>query len=137
LRVGYALGDVKLIEALRRVKDSFNSYPLGRIAQAGATAAVRDGAYFRSSCAKVVAGREAMTQELIRLGFDVLPSSANFVFARHPAQGGLELAAALREHAILVRHFNKPRTTPYLRITVGTEDDVRRLIAAATDVLRD
>lgn len=135
LRVGYALGDVGLIEALRRVKDSFNSYPLGRIAQAGATASVRDGAYFRESCAKVVAGREAMTRELTGLGFVVLPSSANFVFARHPARSGPELAAALREHAVLVRHFDKPRIAPYLRITVGTEDDTRRLIAAAAGIL--
>ena len=88
LRVGYALGDAGLIEALRRVKDSFNSYPLGRIAQAGATASVRDDGYFRASCARVVAGREAMTHELVRLGFEVLPSSTNFVFTRHPAYGG-------------------------------------------------
>ena len=136
LRVGYALGDVGLIEALRRVKDSFNSYPLGRVAQAGATASARDEAYFRESCARVVAGREAMTRELVSLGFEVLPSSANFVFARHPLRGGPEFASALREHAVLVRHFNKPRTAPYLRITVGTEDDARRLIAAAVDILR-
>jgi histidinol-phosphate aminotransferase len=136
LRVGYALGDAGLIEALRRVKDSFNSYPLGRIAQAGATASVRDEAYFRESCAKVVAGREAMTRELTKLGFVVLPSNANFVFARHPARGGAEFATALRESAVLVRHFDKPRIAPYLRITVGTEDDTRRLIAVAADVLR-
>jgi histidinol-phosphate aminotransferase len=135
LRVGYAIGDAGLIEALRRVKDSFNSYPLGRIAQAGATASVRDDAWFRESCARVIAGREAMTQALTGLGFAVLPSSANFVFARHPARFGAELAAALRERAVLVRHFNKPRTAPYLRITVGTEDDTRRLIAAVADVL--
>jgi histidinol-phosphate aminotransferase len=136
LRVGYAIGDVGLIEALRRVKDSFNSYPLGRAAQAGATASVRDKTYFRENCARVVAGREAMTRELIRLGFVVLPSSANFVFARHPAQPGAEFAAALRKHAVLVRHFDKPRTAPYLRITVGAEDDSRKLIAAAADILR-
>ena len=135
LRVGYALGDVGLIEALRRVKDSFNSYPLGGVAQAGATAAVRDDAYFRESCARIVAGREAMTRELMRLGFAVLPSSTNFVFARHPARGGAELAAGLRERAVLVRHFSNPRTAPYLRITVGTEDDTSRLIAAAADIL--
>ena len=135
LRVGYALGGVGLIEALHRVKNSFNSYPLGRLAQAGATASVHGDAYFHESCARVVAGREAMTRELIRLGFVVLPSSVNFVFARHPARGGPEFAAALREHAVLVRHFNKPRTAPYLRITVGTEDDVRRLIAAAVLIL--
>src|SRR6516162_2941230 len=110
LRVGYTLGGVGLIEALHRVKNSFNSYPLGRLAQVGATASVYDDAYFRESCARVVAGREAMTRELVRLGFVVLPSSANFVFARHPARGGPEFAAALREHAVLVRHFNKPRT---------------------------
>src|SRR5437016_14552707 len=135
LRVGYALGGVGLIEALHRVKNSFDSYPLGRLAQAGATASVHDDAYFHESCARVVAGREAMTRELIRLGFVVLPSSANFVFGRHPARGGPEFAAALREHAVLARHFNKPRTAPYLRITVGTEDDVRRLIAAAVLIL--
>jgi histidinol-phosphate aminotransferase len=137
LRVGYALGDEGLIEALRRVKDSFNSYPLGRIAQAGATASVRDETYFRESCAKVIAGRETMARELVRLGFVVLPSHANFVFARHPGASGFELAAALRERGVLVRHFNKPRTAPYVRITVGTEDDTRRLITAAMDVLKD
>jgi histidinol-phosphate aminotransferase len=135
LRVGYAIGDAGLIEALRRVKDSFNSYPLGRIAQAGATESVRDDAYFRESCARVVAGREAMTRQLTALGFIVLPSSTNFVFARHPAKNGAELAAGLRERAVLVRHFNKPRTASYLRITVGTEDDTRRLIAAVTEIL--
>lgn len=135
LRVGYALGHPGLIEALRRVKDSFNSYPLGRPAQAGAIASVRDNDYFQASCARVIAGRDAMTSALHRLGFTVLPSSANFVFATHPAMGGAELAAALRERAVLVRHFNKPRTAPYLRITVGTEDDTGRLIAAAKDIL--
>ncbi|MBS0643878.1 MAG: histidinol-phosphate transaminase [Proteobacteria bacterium] len=135
LRVGYAIGQAGLIEALRRVKDSFNSYPLGRIAQAGATASVRDDAYFRQSCARVIAGREAMTQALTKLGFSVLPSGANFVFARHSAVGGPELAAGLRERAVLVRHFNKPRTAPYLRITVGTEADTQRLIGAAAEVL--
>lgn len=131
LRVGYALGHAGLIEALRRVKDSFNSYPLGRVAQAGATASVRDDPWFRASCARVVAAREAMTRELVKLDFVVLPSSANFVFARHPERDGAELAAALRKHAVLVRHFDKPRTAPWLRITVGTEDDIGRLIAAA------
>jgi histidinol-phosphate aminotransferase len=137
LRVGYALGDAEVIAALRRVKNSFNSYPLGRIAQAGATASVRDEAHFRESCARVIAGREALTRELIKLGFAVLPSSANFVFARHPARGGSELAAVLRNHAVLVRHFRTPRTAPYLRITVGSDDDIRRLIAAAVNVLGD
>lgn len=136
LRVGYALGDAGLIEALTRVKDSFNSYPLGRIAQAGATASVRDDAYFRQACAKVIANRESMTRALEGLGFEVLPSSANFVFARHPAHEGLALTKGLRDRAVLVRHFSKPRTTDWLRITVGTEAEIHRLVEAAADILK-
>jgi len=97
LRVGYAIGDADLIEALTRVKDSFNSYPLGRPAQAGAIASLEDEAYFQQSRARVIEGRERLTRGLVRLGFEVLPSSANFVFARHPAHQGEALAAALRE----------------------------------------
>jgi histidinol-phosphate aminotransferase len=136
LRVGYALGDAGLIEALTRVKDSFNSYPLGRIAQAGAAASVRDDAFFKASCAKVVANRAAMTAALEGLGFEVLPSSANFVFARHPARDGTTLAAGLRNRAVLVRHFNKPRIADWLRITVGTEAEIARLVEAATEILK-
>ena len=137
LRVGYALGDAGLIEALTRVKDSFNSYPIGTVAQAGAAASVRDEAYFRECCARIIAGREAMTQALVERGFVVLPSSANFIFARHPDRDGPELAAELRARAVLVRHFNKPRTAPYLRITVGTEEDTARLIAAVDEILKN
>ena len=137
LRVGYALGNAGLIEALTRVKDSFNSYPIGTVAQAGAAASVRDEAYFRECCARIIAGREAMTQALVERGFVVLPSSANFIFARHPDRDGPELAAELRARAVLVRHFNKPRTAPYLRITVGTEEDTARLIAAVDDILKN
>ena len=119
LRVGYALGDAELIEAIRRVKDSFNSYPLSRPSQAGAIASVKDEAYFQASVARVLELRAKLTEGLGRLGFSVLPSSTNFVFARHPARGGAELAAARRERAVLVRHFGKPRIADYLRITVG------------------
>ncbi len=130
LRVGYAIGDAALIEALVRVKDSFNSYPLGRLAQAGAIAAVEDEAYFQRSRAMVITERNRMTRALSGLGFEVLPSSANFVFARHPAHTGAALAAALRAQAILVRHFTTPRIADYLRITVGTSGDTDCLIAA-------
>ena len=136
LRVGYALGDAGLVEALTRVKDSFNSYPLGRIAQAGAAASVRDDAYFRESCARVIANRATMTRALEGLGFEVLPSSANFVFARHPGRDGTALAAGLRTRAVLVRHFNKPRIADWLRITVGTEAEIHRLVEAATEILK-
>ena len=136
LRVGYALGDAGLIEALRRVKDSFNSYPLDRLAQAGARAAIEDEAYFQASRAMVMRNRDKLSEGLAGLGFAVLPSSANFVFARHEKRNGAELAAALRERAVLARHFAKPaRIAPYLRITVGAEEEIARLLSALKDIL--
>ena len=136
LRVGYALGDAGLIEALLRVKDSFNSYPLDRFAIAGAAAAMEDRAYFERSCAKVVATRTRMAQDLAALGFEVLPSAANFVFARHPLHGGAELAAKLRERGVLVRRFGKPqRIAQFLRITVGTDAQCEALIEALKTIL--
>lgn len=131
LRVGYAIGQAHLIEALNRVKDSFNSYPLDRFAQAGALASMEDQAYFESICARVVATRTRLVAALEALGFEVLPSAANFIFARHPAHEGAALAAALRERSIIVRHFRQPaRIAPFLRITVGTDAQCDALIAA-------
>lgn len=130
LRVGYAIGDAGLIEALTRVKDSFNSYPLDRLAQVGAIAALEDEEHFQRHRAMVMQERDRMTTELSRLGFEVLPSAANFVFARHPARSGAALAAALREQGVLVRHFDRPRIADHLRITVGASSDTDRLIAA-------
>ena len=135
LRVGYAIGDAGLVEALTRVKDSFNSYPLGRPAQAGAIAALGDEAYFQWARACVIEGRERMSKGLVRLGFDVLPSSANFVFARHPAHDGAALASALRRRAIIVRRFDAPRISNHLRITVGTADQIDRLLSALSSIL--
>jgi histidinol-phosphate aminotransferase len=135
LRVGYAIGDAGLIEALTRVKDSFNSYPLGRPAQAGAIASLEDEDWFQKGRAAVMEGRERLNRGLIRLGFEVLPSSANFVFARHPAHEGATLAAALRQRAVIVRHFSAPRISDYLRITVGTDEQIARLLSALSAVL--
>src|SRR6202521_3974005 len=135
LRVGYAIGDADLIEALTRVKDSFNSYPLGRPAQAGAIASLEDEAYFQQGRTRVIEDRERLNRGLVRLGFEVLQSSANFVFARHPAQEGAPLAAALRQRAVIVRHFAAPRIADYLRITVGTDEQINRLLSALSDIL--
>ena len=134
LRVGYAIGDADLIEALTRVKDSFNSYPLGRPAQAGAIASLEDEAYFQQSRARVIEGRERLNRGLVKLGFEVLPSGANFVFARHPAHEGATLATALRQRAVIVRHFSAPRISDYLRITVGTDEQIDRLLSALSDI---
>ena len=137
LRVGYALGDAGLVQALTRVKDSFNSYPLGRPAQAGAIASLEDESHFQQSRSAVMRGRDELGAALARLGFEVLPSQANFVFARHPNRSGQALAAALRERAVLVRHFTAPRISDYLRITVGSASDLIRLIEALRDILAE
>ncbi len=137
LRVGYAIGDAALIEGLTRVKDSFNSYPLGRPAQAGAVAALQDEAWFAQTRAAVIAGRTRLSKGLTRLGFEVLPSSANFVFARYPSRAGATLAAALRQRAVLVRHFNAPRIADFLRITVGTDSQTDRLLEALASILAE
>jgi histidinol-phosphate aminotransferase len=131
LRVGFAIGQRPLIEALERVKDSFNSYPLDCLAIAGAVAAIKDEAWFEQTRGRIIASREKLVRDLSGLGFEVVPSMANFVFARHPGHGGAELAAGLRKHGVLVRHFAKPRIGDFLRITVGTEDQCSRLIAVA------
>ena len=128
LRVGFAIGQRPLIEALERVKDSFNSYPLGCLAQAGAVAAIEDEAWFAETRSRIIESREALVASLAGLGFEVLPSAANFVFARHPRHRGAELFARLRAQGVLVRHFGKPRIADFLRITVGTDAQCGRLI---------
>ena len=132
LRVGFAVGHPALIEALERVKNSFNSYPLDRLAIVGAVAAMEDEAYFKRCCQAVIATRDALTAELQTLGFDVLPSAANFIFVRHPQHDAAQLALALREQSIIVRHFKLPRIDQFLRITVGSEAECKAL----TDALR-
>jgi histidinol-phosphate aminotransferase len=136
LRIGYAIGDAALIDGIRRVKDSFNSYPLDRLAQVGAIASLADEAYFQSMTARVIENRRRLSEGLGRLGFDVLPSSANFVFARHPHHAGEALAAALRTRAILVRRFARPRIAEYLRITVGAETEIDRLLSALSEIMQ-
>jgi histidinol-phosphate aminotransferase len=134
MRVGFAFGDPALIDALTRVKDSFNSYPLDRLAQAGALASYEDQAWFEQGCAKVVASREKLAAELKALGFDVVPSAANFVFAKHPAHDAAQLAAALKAKEIFVRHFKLPRIDQHLRISIGTPDECDALVAALKDI---
>lgn len=131
LRVGYALGQPGLIEGLVRVKDSFNSYPLDRLAQAGAVACLEDRPYFEQTRDKVIASRVRLVAGLGARGFEVLPSGANFVFARHVRQRAGELAGALRARSVVVRHFTKPaRIADFLRITVGTDAQCAALLDA-------
>lgn len=135
LRVGYAMGSRVLIDALERVKNSFNSYPIDRLAEAGAAASIEDTDYFEQACQFVIATRTDLVSQLQTLGFEVLPSAANFVFARHPGHDGAALAAALRERSIIVRHFKQTRIDQFLRITVGTESQCARLIETLKAIL--
>jgi histidinol-phosphate aminotransferase len=135
LRVGYAIGDAALIQGLTRVKDSFNSYPLGRPAEAGAIAALQDEPYFQETRAVIMRNRANLTTALSELGFDVLPSSANFVFVRHPNHSGQQLAAALRQRAVLVRHFSGPRAADFIRITIASANELRQLTDALVELL--
>lgn len=131
LRAGYAVGHPDLIDALHRVKDSFNSYPLDRFAQAGAIAAMQDKAYFNETCQRVIKTREHLVIELQKMGFEVLPSGANFIFARHPAHDGEVLANQLRSKNIVIRHFKKPaKIAQFLRITIGTDIECQALVEA-------
>jgi histidinol-phosphate aminotransferase len=135
LRVGFAVGNQELIEGLTRIKDSFNSYPLDRFAIAGAAAAIADQEHFEQTRGAVIASRERLSGELAQLGFEVLPSRANFVFARHPQRDAGELAQALRTRSIIVRHFRQPRIEQFLRITIGTDTQCAALVAAFKEIL--
>jgi histidinol-phosphate aminotransferase len=135
MRIGLALGHEELIEGLIRVKDSFNSYPLDRLASSAAIAAFEDESYFQEMRNRIIEDREWMTRKLQSLGFEVLPSSANFVFAAPPNRDAAGLAAQLREQGVIVRHFRQPRIESYLRITVGTPEENRRLIQVVTESL--
>ncbi|MEZ5449374.1 MAG: histidinol-phosphate transaminase [Thiolinea sp.] len=135
LRVGFAVGQPALIEGLERVKNSFNSYPLGRMELAGATAALRDRAYTAQMCGKIIATREHTTARLQELGFTVLPSAANFLFVRPPAGNAQAVYLALKQQGVLVRYFNKPRINEYLRITIGTDEEMAVLLDKLPTIL--
>lgn len=136
LRVGFAMGNADLINGLDRIKNCFNSYPLDRLAEALASAAVKDREYFDRCREKIISSREWSARALEELGFEVLPSKTNFLFVR-PPKGfeAIELAKHLRTEKILVRHFNKPRISGYLRITVGTDSDMKQLMTCLETVV--
>jgi len=128
MRVGFAFGHPELIEALERVKNSFNSYPLDMLAQQTAIATLEDKEYFIQCVNQVIETRRWTTERLQQLGFDVLPSHTNFVFTSHPLVAACELMQYLRDNKILVRHFTKPGINNHLRITIGTDDEMQALI---------
>ncbi|MBK6744512.1 MAG: histidinol-phosphate transaminase [Hydrogenophilales bacterium] len=137
LRVGFAIGHPDLIQALTRVKDSFNSYPLDRMAIAGATAAMADREHFERTRQAVIRSRDELSAAMTQHGFEVIPSTANFIFARHPQHDAAALQKQLRERRIIVRHFALPRIDQYLRITVGTDAQCGLLVEALREILGD
>ncbi len=129
MRIGFAIGHPDLIEALIRVKDSFNSYPMDSLAITAGIAAFNDQHYFELTCQKVISSRDRVITELVALGFNVIPSAANFIFATHPKHDAAELAADLRKQGILVRHFKQQKIDQYLRITIGTAEENQQFLA--------
>ncbi len=134
LRVGFAMGNAELIEGIIRVKDSINSYTVDRLAQAGAREAIRDDAYFQETRARIMQTREHVSQKLLAAGFNVIPSQANFIFVSHSKCPGQFLFQTLREKGILVRYFNKPKIDNYLRVTIGTDEEMDAFIRAISEI---
>lgn len=134
LRVGFAYGSKELIAGLNRVKNSFNSYPIDRIAEAAAVASIEDNDYFEQCCQRTIATRNWTCEQLQALGFDILPSQANFIMAKPTVVPAAELFDLLREHKILVRYFNKPRIEQYLRISIGSDSEMQALVAVLKQI---
>lgn len=135
LRLGYALGNKQLIDGLNRIKNSFNSYVCDRVAQAGAIAAILDKEYYESTGRKIILTREEVTMNLASLGFNVLPSKANFVFIHHDKINAKELYLYLKDNGVLVRYFDKPRIDSFLRVTIGTLDEMKIFIKYIKNIL--
>ncbi len=136
MRCGYAVADPALISGLERCRDCFNSYPVDRVCQAVCAAAIGDKAYYDRVNALVISERERLSRALASLGFTVLPSKANFVFAKHAALSGREVYEALRARGVLVRHFQKPRISEYCRITVGSREENDALLRALGEFIQ-
>ncbi len=134
-RIGFGIGDVALIRDLNTIKYSTNPYNVNRMSAAAALAALEEEAYYKDNCRRIMENREYTTQALRQLGFTVLDSRANFLFARHPSLSGEEVYRDLKRRGVLVRHFNKARIRDFVRITVGTREQMERLLEELTQIL--
>ena len=134
-RCGYAIGDSALINGLKTMKDSFNSYTVNRLTEGMAVCALKDTAYFNACVDKIVATRDKVADELRGLGFEVLQSNANFLFVKHVERPASEIYYQLKKKGVLVRHFNSARIDGYLRITVGSPEEMATLVSALEKIL--
>lgn len=136
MRVGLALGQEELIHGLNRIKNSFNSYTADRIAQVAAVAAFEDEKYFKKCTKRIIKTRENTVEKLTKIGFDVVPSKANFIFVSHKEISAETLFIKLREKGILVRYFNKPKINNYLRITIGSEEEMDVFLEKVKEIIK-
>jgi len=134
-RLAYAIGGAAIIEDMNKMKYSFNPYNVGRLSQVMGLAALSEDAYYKSKQREIIETRMSAMSRLRALGFTMTNSKANFIFARHPEHAGEDLYLALRSRGILVRHFDTPRIADYLRITVGTAEQMDAAIAALTAIV--
>ncbi len=134
-RLGFAIGNKSLIADLNTIKYSTNPYNVNRMTDMAGAAAIKDNDYYAANCNTIIENRDWTTQKLINLGFEVLPSKANFVFAKSDKIGGEELYLRLKERGVLVRHFTKDTIKEYNRITIGTMEQMQKLIDTISSIL--
>ncbi len=137
MRVGFAIGSAALIRDLETIRFSTNPYNLDRLALLLGEAALEDDAYYMENCGKIAATREAVAARLRALGFTLTPSKANFLFTKHPAIPGERLYLMLKARGVLVRHFSKGRIADYIRVTIGTPEQMETFLAAAEAILNE
>ena len=135
-RLGFAFGNREIIKDLEKIKYSTNPYNVNRLTQAAGLAALSEDGYYRDNCKRIIAAREWTRDALASLGFTVLPSSANFLFAKHKTASGEAIYRALKENGVLVRHFTAPRICDYNRITIGTEEQMRTMVEILKKILK-
>ena len=134
-RLGFAIANENLIKDLEKIKYSTNPYNINRLTQVAGFATIKDNDYYLKNCEKIVETREFATVELRKLGFEVLPSKANFIFAKSDKIGGFELYQKLKEKGVLIRHFEKERIKDFNRITIGTMGEMEILIEKIKEIL--
>ena len=137
MRIGCAFGSPSLVEALNRIKNSFNSYPIDRLAQISAMSSITDKIYFEGNCNKVIEARVYLEEQLESIGFEVLPSGANFIFTQHKQKSGEYIYDQLRHNKIIVRRFNSPeKISNFIRITIGTMNQMHQLVSIVREIVK-
>ena len=136
-RIGYAMGNPALIDDLERVRNSFHPYNINRLSMLAGVEAMKDTAYFEDCCQRIMKTRQETAKALIALGFTLTESSTNFLFAAPPGISGKEYYEQLKERGVLVRYFGTERLSPYVRITIGTDEEMAVLLSKTREILKE